>query len=65
MAMNAPPNTTDPEFLEEPCKVPRTERDGTRHHDVEQILDSLAMSPDERLATLQEFVDTFWTPAHG
>jgi len=26
---------------------------------------TLSLSPEERLAVLQDFVDTFWTPQHG
>ena len=26
---------------------------------------TLSLSPEERLAVLQDFVDTFWTPRHG
>ena len=33
--------------------------------DLELIRWCLSLSPDERLAALQDFVDTFWTPAHG
>jgi hypothetical protein len=33
--------------------------------DVEQIRWALSLTPEERLAVLQDFVDTFWTPAHG
>jgi hypothetical protein len=33
--------------------------------DLEQIRWALSLTPDERLAALQDFVDTFWTPAHG
>jgi len=35
--------------------------DGTR----DLILWSLSLSPEERLAVLQDFVDSFWTEAHG
>jgi hypothetical protein len=33
--------------------------------DLEQIRWALSLTPEERLAVLQDFVDTFWTPAHG
>jgi hypothetical protein len=33
--------------------------------DFEMIRWSLSLSIDERLAVLQDFVDTFWTPQHG
>ncbi len=33
--------------------------------DREMILGSLASSPEERLAVLQDFVDTFWTAELG
>jgi len=33
--------------------------------DLELIRWSLALHPEERLSTLQDFVDTFWTPRHG
>lgn len=33
--------------------------------DLDLIRWCLSLSPDERLAALQDFVDTFWTPAHG
>jgi len=33
--------------------------------DVELIRTSLSLSYEERLAVLQDFVDTFWTPQHG
>jgi hypothetical protein len=33
--------------------------------EVELIRSVLSMSVDERLAALQDFVDTFWTPPHG
>jgi hypothetical protein len=33
--------------------------------DVELIRWALSLSVDERLAVLQDFVDTFWTPRHG
>jgi hypothetical protein len=31
----------------------------------ELIAWSLSLSPEERLAVLQDFVDSFWTEAHG
>ncbi len=34
-------------------------------HDRSLIRWSLALRPEERLAVLQDFVDTFWTPKHG
>lgn len=33
--------------------------------DFELIRWALSLSIDERLAVLQDFVDTFWTPRHG
>ena len=33
--------------------------------DVELIRTALSLSLEERLAVLQDFVDTFWTPQHG
>jgi hypothetical protein len=33
--------------------------------DRDLILGSLSLSPEERLSVLQDFVDTFWVPAHG
>ena len=33
--------------------------------DRELIRWSLSLSPEARLEVLQDFVDTFWTPAHG
>jgi len=33
--------------------------------DGELIRWSLSLAPEERLAVLQDFVDTFWTPRHG
>jgi hypothetical protein len=33
--------------------------------DLEQIRWALSLTPEERLAVLQDFVDTFWTPAHS
>jgi uncharacterized protein with von Willebrand factor type A (vWA) domain len=33
--------------------------------DLEQIRWALSLSPEDRLAALQDFVDTFWTPRHG
>ena len=33
--------------------------------DVELIRTALSQSVEERLAVLQDFVDTFWTPQHG
>jgi hypothetical protein len=33
--------------------------------DVELIAWTIALSPTEGLAVLQDFVDTFWTPNHG
>lgn len=33
--------------------------------DVELIRTALSHSIEERLAVLQDFVDTFWTPQHG
>ncbi len=33
--------------------------------DLELIRWALSLSVDERLAVLQDFVDTFWTPQHG
>ena len=33
--------------------------------DVELIRWALSLSLEERLAALQDFVDTFWTPQHG
>lgn len=33
--------------------------------DLELISHSLTLEPEERLAVLQDFVDTFWTPRHG
>lgn len=32
---------------------------------LELIRHALALHPEERLAVLQDFVDTFWTPRHG
>lgn len=34
-------------------------------HDRDLIRSSLTLDPEERLAVLQDFVDTFWTPQHG
>lgn len=34
-------------------------------HDRSLIRWYLALRPEERLAVLQDFVDTFWTPKHG
>ena len=34
-------------------------------HDRDLIRSSLELGPEERLAVLQDFVDTFWTPRHG
>jgi hypothetical protein len=33
--------------------------------DGELIRWSLSLAAEERLAVLQDFVDTFWTPRHG
>jgi len=33
--------------------------------DLDLIRWTLSLSCEERLATLQDFVDTFWTPQHG
>ncbi|MDH3403546.1 MAG: hypothetical protein OES32_09155 [Acidobacteriota bacterium] len=44
--------------------APRIRR-GHRDGDLELIRWSLALGVDERLAVLQDFVDTFWTPRHG
>ncbi len=33
--------------------------------DLELIRWALSLSLEERLAALQDFVDTFWTPRHG
>jgi len=33
--------------------------------DLELIRWALSLSLEERLAALQDFVDTFWTPQHG
>ena len=33
--------------------------------DLELIRWSLSLSCEERLAVLQDFTDTFWTPQHG
>jgi len=33
--------------------------------DLELIRWSLSLTEEERLAVLQDFVDTFWTPQHG
>jgi len=33
--------------------------------DLDLICWTLALSIEERLAVLQDFVDTFWTPQHG
>jgi len=33
--------------------------------DLELIRWALSLSLEERLAVLQDFVDTFWTPQHG
>lgn len=33
--------------------------------DLQLIQHSLSLEPEERLAVLQDFVDTFWTPRHG
>ena len=33
--------------------------------DIEQIRWALSLPPEDRLAALQDFVDTFWTPRHG
>ena len=34
-------------------------------HDSELVAWTLSLSPEERLDVLQDFVDAFWTPAHG
>ena len=36
-----------------------------QEHDLDLIRASLKLQPEERLAVLQDFVDTFWTPRHG
>jgi hypothetical protein len=44
----------------------RAESEGTPSAgDVELIRWALSLSLEERLAVLQDFVDTFWTPQHG
>ncbi len=63
--------------METPSRQPEPERatdseDPTRKPtsscepgDLELIRHALSLSPEERLAMLQDFVDTFWTPRHG
>jgi len=48
----------------EPHEPAETER-ALPFHDLEQIRWALSLSPEDRLAVLQDFVDTFWTPRHG
>lgn len=40
---------------------PAPDDDGER----ELILWTLSLTPEERLAVLEDFVETFWTPRHG
>jgi hypothetical protein len=49
----------NPEGPSERAKDPATAGD------LELIRQALAVGPEERLAVLQDFVDTFWTPRHG
>ncbi|MFV1978867.1 MAG: hypothetical protein ACC649_05900 [Myxococcota bacterium] len=45
----------------EPAEAEKTLSPG----DLELIRWALSLSLDDRLAALQDFVDTFWTPQHG
>ena len=54
---NVPANHDDREI--------RTPNAAPSPGDIELIRWALSLSLEERLAVLQDFVDTFWTPQHG
>ena len=64
-AMSGPKERTASEFAEERCVNPVGLPEAADAGDLDLIRWCLSLSPDERLAALQDFVDTFWTPAHG
>jgi hypothetical protein len=64
-SMKAPGENTGVEALPDPLYESGDTADTPPSEDIEQIRWALSQTLDERLATLQDFVDTFWTPAHG
>ena len=64
-AMSKPEERTVSEVAEERCVNPVSLPVAGDAGDLDLIRWCLSLSPDERLAALQDFVDTFWTPAHG
>lgn len=64
-AMGEPEERTAPKVSEERCVNPVGPPVDADAGDLDLIRWCLSLSPDERLAALQDFVDTFWTPAHG
>lgn len=63
--MTAPGESTPAEAIRDPLF--ESGENGNTHpsEDLEQIRWALSLTPEERLAVLQDFVDTFWTPVHG
>jgi hypothetical protein len=64
-AMSEPEDPTASEVSEERSVNPGGLPVAADAGDLDLIRWCLSLSPDERLAALQDFVDTFWTPAHG
>jgi hypothetical protein len=58
-------NCCEPPVSADDSAVMSPEASDPAAHDLEQILWSLSLTSAERLEVLQDFVDAFWTPAHG
>ena len=56
---------TDAKVLDDEHREPVEPEKAPPPGDLELIRWALSLSPEERLAALQDFVDTFWTPQHG
>lgn len=63
--MSEPEERTASEVAEERCVNPVGLPVAADAGDLDLICWCLSLSADERLAALQDFVDTFWTPTHG
>ena len=63
--MKAPGDNTPAEAMSGPPFETGEKANSPPSEDLEQIRWALSLTPEERLAVLQDFVDTFWTPAHS
>lgn len=63
--MNAPDQKTDAEVLDNGHRKRAKPEQAPSPGDLELIRWALSLSLEDRLAALQDFVDTFWTPQHG